>query len=178
MSTMYVNKVQELNVGSGVHIPGHPIQIVYDTKTIGNDTATQGVDIAYLNTSTVGGFSSAITVQSLNITPKYANSKILLEWTGQIRMNMSAGGGGLNGFFGKDGSNLLTVGGNANAVLFRYSGSQLSDMYQSESCRWLFTAGQTTQMTLDFRVSCYNSNASLSLSHDGIATLTATEIAV
>ena len=28
MSTMYVNKVQELNVGSGVQIPGHVIQIV------------------------------------------------------------------------------------------------------------------------------------------------------
>ena len=28
MSTMYVNKVQELNVGSGVQIPGHIIQAV------------------------------------------------------------------------------------------------------------------------------------------------------
>ena len=178
MSTMYVNKVQELNTGSGVHIPGHPIQIVYDTKTIGNDVNTQGVDLAYFNVSTVGGFSSAVTVQSLNITPKYANSKILLEWTGQVRTNMSAGSGGINGFFGKDGSNLLTVGGNVNAVLFRYSQTQLSDFYQTESCRWIFTAGQTTPMTLDFRVSCYNTNATISLSHDGIATLTATEIAV
>ena len=39
MSTMYVNKVQELNVGSGVHIPGHVIQVV-DTSS-----APGGVDV-------------------------------------------------------------------------------------------------------------------------------------
>ena len=36
MSTMYVNKVQELNVGSGVHIPGHVIQTV--TMSLGTNT--------------------------------------------------------------------------------------------------------------------------------------------
>jgi len=33
MSTMYVNKVQELNVGSGVQIPGHVIQVVSAEET-------------------------------------------------------------------------------------------------------------------------------------------------
>ena len=42
MSTMYVNKVQELNVGSGVQIPGHVIQVVYGFQEtqVANTTST------------------------------------------------------------------------------------------------------------------------------------------
>jgi len=59
MSTMYVNKVQELNVGSGVHIPGHVIQTV--TMSLG--------------TNTQGEFSALTTFLTNTITKKYANSK-------------------------------------------------------------------------------------------------------
>jgi len=62
MSTMYVNKVQELNVGSGVHIPGHIIQ----TVTMGH---TQGTQI------TAGGNH---IILSNTITPKFSNSKIMI----------------------------------------------------------------------------------------------------
>ena len=61
MSTMYVNKVQELNVGSGVQIPGHVIQIVegdYNTQT--DITSTSYVD----------------TGLSVTITPKSSSSKV------------------------------------------------------------------------------------------------------
>ena len=63
MSTMYVNKVQELNVGSGVQIPGHVIQAVYGFQE------TQV-------TNTTNGFSD--TGLSAIITPKSASSKILV----------------------------------------------------------------------------------------------------
>lgn len=66
MSTMYVNKVQELNVGSGVHIPGHVIQVV-----TGQDT-TSGTGLV---TSNSGSLQS--TGLSCTITPKYANSMLL-----------------------------------------------------------------------------------------------------
>tara|TARA_Y100000389_G_C17469020_1_gene528545 strand:+ start:7623 stop:8099 length:477 start_codon:yes stop_codon:yes gene_type:complete len=63
MSTMYVNKVQELNVGSGVHIPGHVIQI--ENVTYSTETGT---------TSTT--FSD--TGLSVTFTPKFSDSKILI----------------------------------------------------------------------------------------------------
>ena len=62
MSTMYVNKVQELNVGSGVQIPGHIIQVV----TMGQTSGTQ---------ITAGGQH---TILSNTITPKFSNSKIMI----------------------------------------------------------------------------------------------------
>jgi len=58
---MYVNKVQELNVGSGVQIPGHVIQIVegeYNTQT---DITSQSYTDSGL---------------SVTITPKSSSSKI------------------------------------------------------------------------------------------------------
>lgn len=61
MSTMYVNKVQELNVGSGVHIPGHVIQVVEGTYDVQTDI-----------TST----SYADSGLSVTITPKSTSSKM------------------------------------------------------------------------------------------------------
>jgi len=63
MSTMYVNKVQELNVGSGVQIPGHVIQIVYGFQETQVSNTT--------NTFNDTGLSAVIT-------PKSTSSKILV----------------------------------------------------------------------------------------------------
>ena len=180
MSTLYVDNLAP-NLGSQVQIPnlkplaGSVVQVVTDQKTVGN--SGHNADIRDLSISVTGGFSSSITIQSLQITPKFANSKILLVWSGQLRTNMSSGAGGVQVFFGKDGSNLLTSGGNYDSMIFRYSNNQLTDQYSTETCRWSFTAGQTTPMTLDVRFSCYNTAATIFLSHDGVETLTAMEIA-
>tara|TARA_A200000159_G_C7207417_1_gene290617 strand:- start:146 stop:655 length:510 start_codon:yes stop_codon:yes gene_type:complete len=69
MSTMYVNKVQELNVGSGVHIPGHVIQVVQQPFT---------------TASSISSTSYTATGLTLSITPKVATSKIL------VLVNLSA----------------------------------------------------------------------------------------
>ena len=62
MSTMYVNKVQELNVGSGVYIPGHIIQVVSAEETAASSSTS----------------SSAVNIISVNITPKSNSSKIYI----------------------------------------------------------------------------------------------------
>ena len=64
MSTMYVNKVQELNVGSGVQIPGHVVQVV---------------NVAYNTGITLNSTGSAVeTGLAATITPKFNTSKILV----------------------------------------------------------------------------------------------------
>ena len=66
MSTMYVNKVQELNIGSGVQIPGHVVQVVHATDTNGfQTTSTSFVD----------------TGLSASITPKSTSNKILATYS-------------------------------------------------------------------------------------------------
>ena len=74
MSTMYVNKVQELNAGSGVHIPGHVIQCL-----VGTGTAAQSA--GGCNAVNIGGTttSTSYTVDMyMQITPKLATSKIAI----------------------------------------------------------------------------------------------------
>ncbi len=90
MSTMYVNKVQELDVGSGVHIPGHVIQVV---------TAEHGT---YVTTT---GSSFTDTGLQCSITPKSATSHIL------IICNIQAGKSGANGF--EPACRILRVNGSA-----------------------------------------------------------------
>ena len=72
MSTMYVNKIQELNVGSGVQIPGHIIQVVegeYNTQ----------IDIS-------SGSYTDIAL-SATITPKSSSSKIYVITNVQTFVN-------------------------------------------------------------------------------------------
>ena len=77
MSTMYVNKVQELNVGSGVQIPGH---------VIGHYT------VDWPSHLQVGGSTPwTDMLSSQAITPKSVNSRFMFMVTGHTRM----GGGAL-----------------------------------------------------------------------------------
>jgi hypothetical protein len=180
MTTLYVDNIAP-NLQSKISAPnltlpsGSVIQCVTDNKTVGN--GPHNADIKDLAISATGGFGTAVQIQSLNITPKFSNSKILVQWTGQMRMNMSGVSGGIQMFFGKDGSNLLSSGGNHDSAIFMYSTQQLTDHYQAQAAQFAFTAGQTTQMTLDVRMNCYNSTATIFLSHDGLECLTAWEIA-
>ena len=75
MSTMYVNKVQELNVGSGVQIPGHVIQVL------------QVVWPTYQQIS-VNTYTATGLIQS--ITPKSTSSKIL------VNISVNTGNSGAN----------------------------------------------------------------------------------
>ena len=72
MSTMYVNKVQELNVGNGVIIPGHVIQ-AHHHNMISTTTAT-GIASAYTD----------LTNGSFNFTPKQAGSKLIVTMANHV----------------------------------------------------------------------------------------------
>ena len=82
MSTMYVNKVQELNVGSGVQIPGHIIQV--QTTALHNGTSVPQT------TST----TMVATGHTLSITPKYSNSIIMLHYSTSFTSLSNNGAGG------------------------------------------------------------------------------------
>lgn len=68
MSTLYVDNLQP-NLGSGVIVPNHPIQIVQELR-VGSKDASSGTGI--VNTT-----QSYVDVMSASITTKAANSKIL-----------------------------------------------------------------------------------------------------
>ena len=78
MSTMYVNKVQELNVGSGVHIPGHVIQVV-SANGPNSTVSFTGTTYTDINLSAA-------------ITPKFATSKILVKFNFVNAQNNSGAG--------------------------------------------------------------------------------------
>ncbi|MAI17168.1 MAG: hypothetical protein CMH04_00735 [Marinovum sp.] len=107
MSTMYVNKVQELNVGSGVQIPGHVVQVV----------EAEGSGIIYFGAST----SSYTTLITLNITPKFNNSLIHVHYFQTL--NTTTGHWGTR--VQRNGSTLVITGegqsntGRINAVGFK-----------------------------------------------------------
>ena len=71
MSTMYVNKVQELNVGSGVHIPGHIIKTQSYKSVIGAQTVATNAD--------------AVTLETFTFTTTVPNSVLHIHYhSGQI----------------------------------------------------------------------------------------------
>lgn len=190
MSRLIVNQIQgdavskEIEIPSGHKLkavdmgamaaPGTVLQCQVQTRTVGNSSSD--ADIKAQNT-TGEGFANAMTVNTVNITPKFSNSKILMQWSGQLFIDGSAAGGA-DIFFDKDGSNLLTTGGNRNAMGFVYtSSSSDTDIYGQWSCQWSFTADKTTQMVLKVKIGAYNSAKSARLQHDGSTTLTVWEIA-
>jgi hypothetical protein len=63
MSTLYVDTINEKTSGNGVQIPGHVIQVVSTTKT---------------DTQSISG-TTFTDVLTATITPKFANSKILIK---------------------------------------------------------------------------------------------------
>ena len=104
MSTMYVNKVQELNVGSGVHIPGHVIQFA--------TSFSHGPAITSSSTSLVG------TGQTATITPKYNNSIIMLYLSTSFTSldNNATGGTGMKFFKSVAGGSYSVVTSQASSA--------------------------------------------------------------
>ena len=154
---------------------GNVLQVKTAKKTIGN-TGTDA-DVQTVTISTYGGYSNAYQLLDLDITPQKSDSIILVRFTGMIMGTWASGDGGLNLFFGKDGSNLLTSGGDVNSIMFEFSTTALNAGYRAVSAEWSFISGQTTQMNIDVKVNNYNSSSSLWLQHDGSMHLTAMEIA-
>ena len=66
MSTLYVDTINEKTSGNGVQIPGHVVQVV-KRRTNGGAGTTSG--------------TFADVGQYIDITPKFANSLILVSWS-------------------------------------------------------------------------------------------------
>lgn len=107
MSTMYVNKVQELNVGSGVQIPGHVIQtVIVENTDIGGRVSTSSSSVVELKTN-----------YRINITPKKVGNIIICEW--QYHLYVPSGSyGGIFPYVSVDGGSFVS----ANAVMNNSSG--------------------------------------------------------
>lgn len=67
MSSLNVDTINEKTSGNGVHIPGHVIQVVQGVKT-DTFTTTTGANTTFIS----------VTGLSASITPKSANSKIMV----------------------------------------------------------------------------------------------------
>ena len=76
-STLYVDNLIEKTSGNGVHVPGHVIQVAEDATT----TAV-----------TVAVGAGAVTINSIDFTPKYSNSIIEITISHAQTTRISAGG--------------------------------------------------------------------------------------
>lgn len=127
MSTMYVNKVQELNVGSGVHIPGHVVQFA--------TSVSHGTAITSASTSLVA------TGQTATITPKYNNSIIMLYFSASFTTldNNATGGTGMKFF-------KSVAGGSYNVVTSMASSAQTLGFleYSSNASTYNHSVGTMT----------------------------------
>ena len=75
-STLFVDAI-EPNLSSGVHIAGHVIQTHWLPITTGFDTVTNGY----------------VAQASTTFTPKFAGSRIVVEWSGHVyKYNTNSGG--------------------------------------------------------------------------------------
>lgn len=90
-STLYVDSLIEKTSGNGVHIPGHVMQVVEQTITVSSHT------VVATSVDTYTGYS-------ISITPKFASSKILIDFN----INIQSTDTGIVRFkIYKDGSNTL-----------------------------------------------------------------------
>ena len=151
---------------------GTVIQCKAQTRTIGNSGS--GADIEGAQT-TATGLDNAFEANTVNITPKYSDSLILMQWSGMIQIAGSSAGG-CDIFFTKNNANLLTSGGNRNSIGFIYSNIN-QEIYTMSSAQYSFTSGQNTEMSLKVEFAAYSGTKYARMAHDGTTTLTVWEIA-
>jgi hypothetical protein len=129
MSTLYVDNLQP-NLGSGVHIPNHVVQTVYNYGTGGDVTTTSTTAVS--------------TGLSVTITPKYANSILKVSLMGGRNYNNSSGVQ-MDIYLYRDGVN--------NPAHTRwtsvYNNSATSIHYGAWSCVEFVSANSTTATTFE-----------------------------
>ena len=155
MSTMYVNKVQELNVGSGVQIPGHVVQI---------QTAT--------GTEVQSDYSSSQNVITGTITPKYANSKIAV-WV-NTQTHVDSAGSYWNLSLYENGSSVRIVHGALGYPAAAYPGGTRTNT----GTHIVRTPNTTSQITYTLNVTrSSGSGNTLRVNYNGTGDLIMMEIA-
>ena len=182
MSTMFVNKIQELNVGSGVTIPsnvkaaGHIIQLI-SVEATGNYS---------FNTAT--GTYTDVNGLILNITPKFNDSKIFLT----AKVDISSANNQRWGLrFTRDGAVPPgSIGGPDGSRTRSHSSGQgygTNGIDANVGMQFLDSPATTSQVTYRVQVTCEGSNQVVinrSITHTdsatvytALSTLTAMEVA-
>lgn len=135
MSTLFVDDINEKTSGNGVKIPGHVVQVQSTTKT---DTF-----------STTSASFVDVTGFSVNITPKFSDSKILVTLntmssissaTAYLRIN---GGGGTDFVGDTDGVKVSALTGIGRTV----SGFDAGESAFALSNQFLDSPATTNQIT-------------------------------
>ena len=148
MSTMYVNKVQELNVGNGVHIPGHVIQVVHSSAT--SQVSQSGNTAAFVDTGL-----------SVSITPLSATSKILVTGYLSYYADTSGNGSVEFNFAVCDSSNNILDGTTSDVEGYRLN--QTYDWGDKHPINFLHSPSTTSAFTYKIRMNAKNSNSGLVL---------------
>jgi len=146
MSTMFVNRVQELNVGSGVQIPGHVVQtVIVENSDIGGRVSTSSTSVTELKTD-----------YRINITPKKVGNIIICEW--QYHLYVPSGSyGGIFPYVSVDGGPFVS----ATAVMNNNSGYAKGfapSAYANETHR---NSGSSGGFWAPYTQKCYHTVTSL-----------------
>ena len=168
-------------LGSSVVFPaGHVIQVQQQFKTITNTSG--GGDHAQV-TVTATAFSSGYKLHEFSFTPKYSNSKLLLQYDGQVQV--SGGTVGAEIYFARDNTNTGTNNGtktrtdgkgNKVANQFLYTDAANSNLYFPTNVCHMVDAGQNTAIRFLVIATSYDGDHVI-FQHDGTSVFTIMEIA-
>lgn len=145
---------------------GAVLQVVH-AKAAGPVSNASG----YFSTTSTSRVSTGLTV---SITPKFANSKLLVKMIVQYNQSGSASKGAVFWVY-RDGVN-TTSGGNENAAMFYYEGDS-NDMYGTGAADIWVNANSTNTTTFSLDCKVWNSGTLRISGHDGQTSLTVFEIA-
>ena len=147
MSKLYVNEIVEANAGAGVAIPGHVIQMQFAEET---------------GTGTASAADAWATVLSVTITPKYANSKFIIQGHAMFG-NPSSSGLEMGVRILSSASGALNVGDASGNKLRATLGSQVPADGSNPYYAW--TPSMTTYDTpnttspVTYSIQCYGSES-------------------
>ena len=187
MSTLFVNKLKAV-VGSVINLPSGQKIVGADTGSVyAPGMAVQQLTVNDMTELTINTTSETATNLSLSFTPKFSNSRVVIEGHLGIRVQGSANQG-IGASLYIDGTKIENTtdyrGLSSNSykfILFYHDSSQTRDHYQNLPYKVVadgqFTAG--TSYTVEIRVRGWITTASQNLNNGGYngSIMTITEFA-
>lgn len=126
----------------------------------------------YFSTTSTSRVSTGLTA---SITPKFANSKLLVKLVVQGNYQAGPASKGATFWIYRDGQN-TTSGGLNNAAVFAFAAS-MNDEYNTSSADVWVNAGSTATTTFSLDCAVWSSGTLRISGHDGQTSLTIFEIA-
>ena len=163
MSTLFVDTINEKTSGNGIAIPGHVVQFSHTKVADSTDTTTQ-----YPTTVNLGS--------AVSFTPKFANSKLLVTTSGNLKMTSGAEGVYIG--LKRDGS-FVDFGATQDppAAMFIYMASTSVNHHQSCSSSVLLNANAASATSFQFVFCRYGNSGTVQVGNWHGIFLTIQEIA-